>query len=117
VAVRTVRGGDALEVVTLHDTGEALALARADDVDELTGFEDVDRELLAERVLGGVGGADLGEVATGGDPGLLEVAGGGLVDLTRIDLAVGDLDGGVAVLLDRADLRHDVRGDLDHGHG
>ena len=49
VAVRTVRGGDALEVVALHDAGEALALGGADDVDELAGLEDVDRELLAER--------------------------------------------------------------------
>src|SRR6478672_10023651 len=34
VAVRTVRSGDTLEVVALHDTGEALALRRADDVDQ-----------------------------------------------------------------------------------
>ena len=41
-----------------------LPLLRADDVDQLAGLEDgVDGELLAERVLGGVGGADLGEVA------------------------------------------------------
>src|SRR5690606_522147 len=40
VAVRTVRGGDALEVVALHDARGALALARADDVDELASGED-----------------------------------------------------------------------------
>ena len=46
----------------------------------------VDGELLAERVLGGVGGAHLGEVAARRDAGLLEVAGGGLVHLARVDL-------------------------------
>ena len=39
VAVCTVRSRGAGEVVTLHDTGGALALARADDVDELAGLE------------------------------------------------------------------------------
>ena len=91
------RRRDTLEVVALHDTGEALALAGADDVDQLAGLEDVDRELLAERVLGGVGGAHLGEVAARRDAGLVEVTGGRLVHLARVDLAVGDLDGDVAV--------------------
>merc|ERR1711960_22988 len=49
VAVRTVRSGDALEVVALHDTRGALALAGADDVDQLARREDaVHRELLTE---------------------------------------------------------------------
>ena len=49
VAVRTVRRGDTLEVVALHDTGGALALAGADDVDQLARCEDaVHRELLTE---------------------------------------------------------------------
>lgn len=57
------------EVVTLHDTGEALALGGADDVDLGAGFEDgVHGQLLAGRVVGGVGGADLGEVAAGVTP-------------------------------------------------
>ena len=41
----------------------------------------------------------LDHVAARGDPGLLEVAGQRLGHLARIDLPVGDLDGGVAVLL------------------
>src|SRR5690606_40155566 len=96
--------------LSLHDAlpiCETLALARADDVDELTGFEDVDRELLAEGVLGGVGGADLGEVAAGRDARLLEVTGGRLGDLAGVDRAVGDLDRLVAVLLRRAHLGDD----------
>jgi beta-phosphoglucomutase-like phosphatase (HAD superfamily) len=39
VAVGTVRGGDAVEAVTLHDTGEALALGGARDVDRSAGLE------------------------------------------------------------------------------
>src|SRR6478752_5051248 len=98
VAVRTVRSGDTLEVVALHDTGEALTLRRTDDVDQLADLEGgVDGELLAGRVLAGVGGADLGEVTARGDARLVEVPGGRLVDLARVDLAVRDLDGVVAV--------------------
>src|SRR5690606_29019429 len=94
VAVRTVRGRDALEVVALHDTRGALALAGADDVDQLTGLEDaVDRELLAQVVVSGIRGADLGDVTTRRDAGCLEVSGQGLVDLAGVDLAVGDLNG------------------------
>ena len=86
VAVRTVRGADAVEAVTLHDTGGALALGGADDVDELAGLEEVGRELLAERVLGGVRRADLDHVPARRDAGLLEVALQRLVDLARVDL-------------------------------
>src|SRR5690606_2064015 len=75
VAVRTVTRAHALEVVALHDTGEALALGGADDVDELAGFEDLDRDLLPEFIGVGVGGAHLGEVAARRDAGLLEVPG------------------------------------------
>src|SRR5699024_631464 len=106
------------EVVTLHHTGEALALARADDVDELAGFERaVDRDLLASRVVGGVGRADLGDLATRRHTGGLEVARGRLRDLARVDVARSDLNGAVAVLLGGADLRDDVRRELEHRDG
>jgi hypothetical protein len=45
--------------VALHDTGEALALAGARDVDLLSGLEGGDENFLAEGVLGGVVGAQL----------------------------------------------------------
>ena len=44
-----------------------------------------------------------------------EVAGGRLVHLARVDLAVRDLDGDITVDLFGADLGDDVRGDLDDG--
>src|SRR5690554_816873 len=115
VAVRTVRCGDTGEVVTLHDTGETLALAGADDVDLGARLEDVDCELLAERVLTSIRSAHLGEVAARRDACLVEVTGGRLVRLARVDLAVGDLDRAVAVNLGSAHLGDDVRGDLDDG--
>src|SRR5690606_12133530 len=118
VAVRTVRGRDALEVVALHDTRGALALAGADDVDQLTGLEDaVDRELLAQVVVSGIRRADLGDVTTRRDAGCLEVSGQGLVDLAGVDLAVGDLNGLLAVRLGRAELGHHVGCQFDHGDG
>src|SRR5690606_28679614 len=59
VAVRTVGGADAVEAVTLHHTGRALALRGADDVDLGARLEGVRADLLADLV--GVGGrrADL----------------------------------------------------------
>src|SRR5690606_18680641 len=75
VAVCTVAGRDTGEAVALHDTGEALALGGAGRVDDLTGLEDLGGELLAGRVVRGIRGAQLDEVAARGDPGLLEVPG------------------------------------------
>ena len=51
-----------------------LPLVVPHDVDELAGLEHVDGDLLAERVVAGVRGAELDEVAARGDAGLLEVA-------------------------------------------
>src|SRR5690606_18205750 len=60
VAVCTVRCRDALEVVALHDTSGALALAGADDVDQLARLEKpVNRDLLTKRVVRSIRGADL----------------------------------------------------------
>src|SRR4051812_46002850 len=118
VAVRTVRSGDTLEVVALHDTGGALTLARADDVDELSSLEHTFcGELLAGGVVGGVSRAHLGEVTTRGDSGLVEVTGGGLGHLARVDLACGDLHGAVAVDLCGTNLGDHVGRDLDDGDG
>jgi len=69
------------------------------------------------RLYSAASAAQLGEVAARRDAGLLEVAGEGLRHLARVDLAVGDLNGAVAVDLGGAQLRHDVGGDLDDGQG
>src|SRR5262249_11530612 len=44
----TVRLGTTTEVMTLHDTGESMAFADADDVDEFLAFEDVDEDTLSD---------------------------------------------------------------------
>jgi hypothetical protein len=51
------------------------------------------------------------------DAGLLEVTGGRLGDLLRLDRSEAELDGVVAVGVRRADLGHDTRAGLDDGHG
>ena len=56
-----------------------------------------------------------GHVTAGRDPGLLEVALERLGDLARVDLAVGELDRGVAVGLNRAHLGDHVGTDGDDG--
>src|SRR5690606_28031900 len=116
VTVRTVRGTHAGEAVTLHDTGGALALGGTDHVDLGTGLEHVGGDLLAERELGGVLGADLGHVAARRHAGLLEVALERLGDLARVDLTGRELHGRVAVGVRGADLRHHVRAHGDDGH-
>ena len=78
--------------------------------------EHVRTELLADLVAVESVGAQLDEVPARGDVGRLEVAGDRLGDLARVDLPVGELDGGVAVLLLRADLGDDARPGLDDGH-
>src|SRR5690606_1099434 len=115
LALRAVTGAGATEVVALPDAGEALALALPGHVDLHAGLEDLDGDVLAERVLGGVRRADLDEVTTGGDVRLGEVALEGLVHLARVDVAEGDLDGLVAVDVVRADLGDDVGAGLDDG--
>src|SRR5690606_35996656 len=115
VAVRTVRGADTVEAVTLHDTRGALALGRADDVDHGTGGERLSGDLLAEAVLGRVGGTDLGDVTARRDARLLEVTGQRLADTARVDLAVRELDGAVAVRVSVADLGDHVGADGDDG--
>src|SRR5690606_2787435 len=105
VAVRTVGGADAGEAVTLHDARGALALRRADDVDDGAGLERVGAQLLTDGVLVGLGGADLSDEAARRRAGLLEVALEGLGDLAGVDLAEGQLDGAVAVGLLRSEER------------
>src|SRR6185312_4761751 len=73
LALHAVARAEAPEVVALHDTGEAVALGGAGDVDDLTLREGLGGHLLAEGVLGGVGGADLHGVAARRHAGLREV--------------------------------------------
>jgi hypothetical protein len=114
--LHTVAVAHAGEVVALHDTGVALAAARAGDVDEVTRAEGRDGDRRAELgELVAVGHAELGDRTRGLDPGLAEVAGERTGRALR--RAIGDLDGGVAVRLGRLDLRHRVRGRVHDGDG
>src|SRR5699024_202348 len=94
-----VAGGLTGEAMTLHRTGEALALADGGHVDELTVFDDVDRDLLADLVAGDVVEAEFEEAFAGGDVGLLVLTGDGLGQLAHLLLSEGDLERAVAVLL------------------
>ncbi len=65
--------------MTLHNAGEAFALGLADDVDLLAYLKGFDAQVLAELVVGCVGGADLDDVTPRRHPGLGEVARKGFV--------------------------------------
>jgi hypothetical protein len=105
-----------VEPVSLHHAGEALALAGRGDVHLLTGGEEVGRQLLTGLVGVGVVGADLDQLPPWGHARLREVTRLRLGDLAARDLAVAELDGGVAVGLDLAHLGHDVGARRDDGH-
>ena len=93
--VGTVVAGTTGEPVPLDDALEALALADAGHLDLVAGGEDLDGDGLADGQL--VLAADLDEVALGSHAGLLEVSEQGLVEPLGLDVAEGDLGGGVAV--------------------
>ena len=117
-SLSAVRSALALEAVTFHGAGEALALRGAGDVDEVSVGEDLRRQFLADLVLAGrcfVLKAQLGQVPARVDPGGGVLPAHRLVDLARADLAVGKLDGAVAIAFRGADASDDVGPGLDDG--
>ena len=110
-----MRGGDTLEVVTLHNTGKTFTLAGAHDVNQLTGFKYISGDLLAYFVGVGIGGANLGHVTTGRNACLFEVTLQRRSDLTRVNGTGGNLDGFIAIVVHRANLSYHVGGNRHHG--
>ena len=90
------------------------ALAGADDVDLGHAVEDVGVQLLADRVVAGVLGAQFHQVPPRRHARLGEVPALGTVHLARVDLTEPELDGGVAVHLGGAWVT--TRARLDDGH-
>ena len=114
--VIAVRCRLALEVVALHHTGEALALADARDVDTIAGDEDIGLYHLADLETGEVGYTQLGQMAAGRRAGHREVAQLAFRQAGGLGLAERELDGAVAVAFWRLQL-HDATGPgLDDGH-
>ena len=109
VLVVAVAGALTLEVVALHRPGEALASADGGHVDLGSGGDAVDGDLLADLVAVDVLESQLDEAVARIDGHLGEVAGLGLVQLPGVAVAVGHLEGAVAVTLGRLDL-HDAHG-------
>ena len=72
-----------MEAVTLHNTGEALTLGGANDVDLLAGFEELNRELLAQLVSVSICSAQFDDVAARRDACLFKVTSQRLGDLAR----------------------------------
>src|SRR4051794_7006841 len=116
LALGAVRGAQAAEAVPLHDTGGALALAGADDVDLRDALEHLGGQLLADLVRRGVLRAQLDQVPARRHTRLGEVPTLGLVHLAGVDLAEAELDGRVAVHLGGAHLGDHARARLDDGH-
>ena len=75
VLVRAVGTTIGLEAPTLDGAGEALTLGGTGHVDQSTLREQLGGQLLTRLELFGVIGADLGEVTTRGDTGLVTLVG------------------------------------------
>ncbi len=94
-----VRGGATSEVVTLHHAGKALADGGAGDIHQLAGLEDLGGEFGAGRdILAFVADeAELDQRATRLDLGLGVMASDRLRQQLRALLAVGHLNGAIAI--------------------
>src|ERR687885_1932376 len=111
--VRAVRHRAAAEVVALDRALEALALRRPGDLDLLAGLEGLDRDRLADGELAGLV-AELDDVLHRRRVGLAQVAELALGEVLLADRAERELDGLVAVAVERADRRHRTRAGLEH---
>ena len=116
VLVVAVARALALEVVTLHRPGEALALADGGHVDLGAGGEDVDLDLLADLEPVDRLETQLDEPPARVDRRLGEVPSGRLVQLLGVAVPVGDLQGAVAVALRGLHLDDAHRLDAEHRH-
>src|SRR4051794_39707022 len=111
--VRAVRDGAAGEVVALDRALEALALRDAGDLDLLAGLERLDRDGLPDGQLAGLV-AELDHVLHRRRVGLAEVAELGLAQVLLARRAERELDGLVAVAVERADAGHGTGPGLEH---
>src|SRR3954470_17889596 len=112
--VRAVADGAAGEVVALDGALEALALRDAGDLHLLAGFERLDRDGLAHGQLAGLV-AELDEVLHRRRVGFAQVAELALGQVLLARGAERELDGLVAVTVERADARDGTGPGLEHG--
>src|SRR3954449_5740790 len=101
------------EVVALHGALEALALGGPGDLDLLAGLERLDRHGLADGQLAGLV-AELDDVLHRRRVGLAQVAELALGEVLLAHRAERELDGLVAVAVERADAGHGTGPGLEH---
>ncbi len=112
----TVRLGSAAEAVALDRAGESAALHGAGDVHEIARLEGVDLDGFAHGDGGRRGQAFFAQEALRSRVHLAEGAELRLARALVGDVLEAELNGVVAVLLLRSDLRHYARTGLDNGH-
>src|SRR3954447_168268 len=112
--VRAVGDRPAREVVALDRALEALALRDAGDLDPLARLEGLDGHGLADLQLAGLV-AELDDVLHRRRVGLAQVAELGLGEVLLAGRAERELDGLVAVAVERADPGHGTRPGLEDG--
>src|SRR3954469_13466086 len=111
--VRAVRDGAAGEVVALDGALEALALRGPGDLHLVAGLERLDRHGVADGQLAGLV-AELDDVLHRRGVGLAQVAELALGQVLLADRAERELDGLVAVAVERADPGHRTGAGLEH---
>src|SRR3954468_23773712 len=113
--VRSVRDGAAGEVVALDGALEALALRGPGDLHLVAGLERFAGHRVADGQLAGLV-AELDDVLHRRGVGLAQVAQLALRQVLLARRAERELDGLVAVAVERADARHRTRPGLEHRH-
>src|SRR6185312_896524 len=113
--VRAVRLGAAGEVVALDRALEALALGDAGDLHPRARLEGLDGDRLAQHQLAGLA-TELDDRLHRRRVGLLEMTELGFGEVLLLGLVEGQLDGFVAVAVERADRRHRAGAGLEHRH-
>ena len=107
----------AFEVVTLHRSGETLALAHGSDIDKLASSECVDFDFLSNFEVVDVVETKLEHALTGSNASFFEVTAVGAIQLASVLLTEGHLQGVVPIAFNGLDLHHAHWSDVQHGHG
>jgi hypothetical protein len=105
----------ATEVVALHHTREALALAGADNVHNVARREHVDVDAVTNLVAVGGVNAHFAQMPHEGELLLAEVSALGLGQLLLFDFLEAQLDGIVTIPVEGPHLGYDTRPGFDHG--
>src|SRR5699024_1029406 len=117
ILLLSVRSTCTTEIVAFHGTSKTFTFGVGSDINKLSCFELFNGQVLAELVVSYIRSTDLDEVTTWCHTGFVEVSNQWFGDLARVDCAIGNLNGTVAVVFFVSQLGDYVRLSLNHSNG